>query len=401
VSVTIKLNRIKSDSFPYGYLELSVHDTGVGIARDKLSYIFDRFYQIGDSAKRPHKGTGIGLALTKELVLLHHGKIDVHSSTGEVSGTEFVIRLPLGDLQQDLPRNVGETDTGSLYKKCIYSNSQYVIEDEEDAIEETTKPPDEDKESQADNIILVVEDNADVRKYIRRALKPSHKVVEAKNGREGIEKAMEIIPDLIVSDIMMPEVDGYELCRVLKKEVKTSHIPIILLTAKASEQSVIEGLETGADDYITKPFNTKILLTRIKNLIELRSHLQLKIQKQMLLQPAEIAVSSVDKEFINELHHVIEKHLDDPEFHVEALSEKLYMNRVTLYRKIIALTGEPPTEYIRSYRLQRAAQLLKNNAGNVSEVALRVGFSNFGYFSRCFKKKFHELPSTYLASESK
>jgi DNA-binding response OmpR family regulator len=205
-------------------------------------------------------------------------------------------------------------------------------------------------------VILVVEDHADVRKYICDPLKADYTVVEAVDGKEGIEKAKEIIPDLIVSDIMMPEVDGYELCRELKKDIKTSHIPIILLTAKASEESLIQGLETGADDYITKPFNTKILLTRIKNLIDLRSHLQQKIQKQMLLQPAEIEVSSMDREFIKELLDVIEKNLSDSNFNVEELSKKLYMNRATIYRKIMALTGETPTQFIRSYRLKRAAQ---------------------------------------------
>ena len=366
VTVSAGRGRIEGGSFPNGYFELSVRDTGIGIQRDKLAHIFDRFYQTGDSKQPNHKGSGIGLALTKELVLLHHGKIDVHSSGGENSGTEFVIRLPLGEPRLGSAETNGETGAIPIYKNCFDIHTQYIIEDEENVTAETPEPVDENGKSRDKNIVLVVEDNADVRKYIRGPLEPHYTVVEAKNGREGIDKAKDIIPDLIVSDIMMPEADGYELCRVLKKEVKTSHIPIVLLTAKASEQSVIEGLETGADDYITKPFNTKILVTRIRNLIELRSHLQQKIQKQMLLQPAEISVSSVDREFIRELQQTIEKHLTDSEFHVEALSKKLYMNRVTLFRKIKALTGESPTEFIRSYRLKRAAQLLRNNAGNVS-----------------------------------
>jgi DNA-binding response OmpR family regulator len=241
----------------------------------------------------------------------------------------------------------------------------------------------------------------DVRKYIREPLEPLYTVVEAGDGKEGIEKAKEMIPDLIVSDIMMPGVDGYELCRELKKDVRTSHIPTILLTAKASEESIIQGLETGADDYITKPFNTKILMTRIKNLIDLRRQLQEKIQKQMLLQPAEILVSSVDQEFIQEMQGVIEKNLSDPGFHVGELSKKLYMNRATLYRKIMALTGETPTEFIRSYRLKRAAQLLREKFGTVSQVASAVGFENPAYFASRFKEKFHQLPSIYQSSESK
>jgi CheY-like chemotaxis protein len=247
-------------------------------------------------------------------------------------------------------------------------------------------------------VILVVEDYADVRKYICEPLQAEYTVIESADGKEGIEKAKEIIPDLIVSDIMMPGVDGYELCRELKKDIKTSHVPIILLTAKASAESIIQGLETGADDYITKPFNSKILAVRIKNLIELRRQLQQKIQKQMLLQPAEIEVSSMDQAFIKDMQEIIEKNLSESGFSVEELSKKLYMNRATVYRKIIALTGESPTEFIRSYRLQRAAQLLRDKFGTVSQVASAVGFDNPAYFAKCFREKFHQLPSSYQAS---
>jgi DNA-binding response OmpR family regulator len=215
-----------------------------------------------------------------------------------------------------------------------------------------------------------------------------------------MQKAQKIIPDLIISDIMMPEVDGYALCRVLKNDIKTSHIPVILLTAKASEESIIQGLETGADDYITKPFSTKILCVRIKNLVDLRRQLQLKRKRQMTLQPVEISVSSVDEQFYKELQDVIEKNLSDSEFNVEQLGKKLYMSRATLYRKIMALTDESPLQFIRSYRLKRAAQLLKANFGNVTEVAIEVGFSNIAHFSHCFKEEFHQLPSTFQASEA-
>ncbi|MCP5048298.1 MAG: response regulator, partial [bacterium] len=207
-------------------------------------------------------------------------------------------------------------------------------------------------------------------------------VLEAKDGREGIEKAREVIPDLVVSDIMMPGVDGYELCRVLKKDVRTSHIPVVLLTAKVSEESIIRGLETGADDYITKPFNTKILQARLKNLIGLRGHLQKTRDREMALLPAKISESEIDREFMKELNAVIEKNLSDPEFNVDRLAKKLYMNRITLYRKIHAITGETPTEFIRSHRLKRGAQLLERNFGSVLEVAFEVGFSNSSYFAK-------------------
>jgi signal transduction histidine kinase/DNA-binding response OmpR family regulator len=409
VTSSCRRGRVRDNSFPYGYVELSVQDTGVGIPRNQLPHIFDRFYQTGESRQSSQKGTGIGLALTRELVLLHQGKINVHSthsSEGDNSGTEFVIRLPLGTEHPEAEEKSSIPELSSGNKELLDIRTQYMLEDEAnetvEPVAEIGNPPDEESDPGArdKHIVLVVEDNADVRKFIRDPLEPGYTVVEARDGREGIDKAKEFIPDLIVSDIMMPGMDGYELCRVLKKDVKTSHIPIILLTAKASDQSVIEGLETGADDYITKPFNTRILMTRIKNLIDLRLQLQQKIQKQLMMQPAEISVSSVDQEFIKELQHMIEKNLSDPELNVELLSKKLYMNRSTLYRKIMALTGESPIQFIRSYRLKRGAQLLKAKFGNVSQVALEVGFSNMAYFARCFKEKFHQLPSAYQDSES-
>jgi DNA-binding response OmpR family regulator len=194
---------------------------------------------------------------------------------------------------------------------------------------------------------------------------------------------------------MMPGIDGYELCRVLKNDINTSHIPIVLLTAKSSEESVVEGLETGADDYITKPFSTKILCARIKNLIDLRRQLQQKVQSDMLQQPGEISVSSMDETFLKEMQKVIEENLGNQEFNVEQLSKKLYMSQSTLYRKIEALTGQTPKLYIRSYRLKRAAQLLEAKFGNVTETAFEVGFSSTPYFTRCFKEMFHRLPSDY------
>lgn len=399
ITVSVNSSPGKQKGFPDGFMELSVRDTGVGIPKDQLPHIFDRFFRADGGGNQSVKGTGIGLALTKEIVNLHHGIIDVHSTEGE--GTSFIIRLPLGHSHLE-PDEIIELEQVPTDRKSPLEIAALAGTGEVEPSEETTADETDDTAAGAanKNVILVVEDNAEVRKYIRDPLLPLYTVKEAADGKEGMEKARAIIPDLIISDIMMPEVDGYELCDTLKKDVRTSHIPIILLTAKASEASVIEGLETGADDYITKPFNTKILMTRIRNLIELRRQLQEKMQRQLLLQPAEIAVSSVDQEFIEELQEVIEKHLSDSAFNVEAMSKKLYMNRATLYRKIMALTGESPTQFIRSYRLKRGAQLLSDKFGNVSQVSLEVGFSNMAYFAKCFKEKFHQLPSVYQASEA-
>jgi signal transduction histidine kinase/DNA-binding NarL/FixJ family response regulator len=385
-------------------VEISVRDTGMGIPKEQLDRIFDRFYQADSSLHRgiqQIKGTGIGLALTKELVVLHHGNIDVHSRMGENSGTEFIIRLPLGKDHLQ-PGEITDAPASS----STYPNREPMripLEESNTRAEEIEEEDRSDPEKQGTrekNIILVVEDNPDVREYIRGPLQPDYTVVEAADGKEGIHKAKTIIPDLVISDIMMPGTDGYELCRTLKKDIKTSHIPVILLTAKASEESIIEGLETGADDYITKPFSTRILEARVKNLIELRRQLHIKMNREMTLQPAEISVSSMDQKFLKELQEMIEKNLADPGFNVEQLANKLYMSQSTLYRKILALTGETVTEFIRSYRLKRAAQLLKARFGNVTEVAFEVGFSNTAYFTKCFKKKFHRLPSQFQAAEA-
>jgi signal transduction histidine kinase/CheY-like chemotaxis protein len=404
--ITVKLTmsetgtRVKEEKYLAGFVEISVCDTGIGIPKDQLSHIFDRFYQAegADLQGLKHKGSGIGLALTKELVTLHHGRINVHSQEGK--GTEFIIRLPLGDRHLK-PQEIGPAESPAprwKSRQIPVISAAYTMEKEEfDSMEVDKDLSGEGKEK---NLILVVEDHAEVRDYIRGALESDYIVKEALNGREGINKAKEMIPDLVISDIMMPVSDGYELCRVLKNDISTSHIPIILLTAKASEESVVHGLETGADDYITKPFNTKILQARIKNLIDLRRHLQMKIQRQKMLMPGEISVSSMDEAFLKAFQDLIEKNLSEPDLNIDHLCDKLYMSRANLFRKVQALTGQSPIQFILSYRLQRAAQLLKANFGNVTEVALEVGFSSPAYFTKRFKEKFHQLPSTFQASES-
>jgi signal transduction histidine kinase/ligand-binding sensor domain-containing protein/DNA-binding response OmpR family regulator len=395
ITVAVKHIPGKDETFPDGFLEISVCDTGLGIPREQLAHIFDRFYQTDSTYEHRKKGSGIGLALVKELVQIHYGKVDVYSHEGK--GTEFIIALPMGDAHLSQDEIVPRVSAGVKG----YAPAEIRFETDSSDEADTTEAEEVVEVAAGEkDIILVVEDSADLRDYIRGSLEPLYTVVEAKDGKEGIQKAQEIIPDLIISDIMMPEVDGYELCNTLKKNIKTSHIPMILLTAKASEESIVKGLETGADDYITKPFSTVILMARIKNLIELRRQLQLNINREMTLQPVKMSVSSIDEEFIKELQDVINKNLSDPDFNVESLAKKLYMDRSTIYRKVLALTGENPTEFIRSCRLKRGAELLKGNYGTVLEVAFEVGFSSANYFTKCFKKKFHQLPSTYQASES-
>jgi len=396
--VTVAAKRLtgKGDAFSDGFLQISVGDTGPGISREQLVHIFDRFYQSDSTYEHREKGSGIGLALVKELVQVHHGKIDVYSREGK--GTEFIITLPMGDAHLE-PGEIVKQEVTSGVKTSVPTAVDFQGEELEET-EITKEDEDIDSLQAGKEIILVVEDSADMRGYIRGALESFYTVLETADGQEGIEKAQEIIPDLIISDIMMPVKDGHELSRTLKKDIKTSHIPLILLTAKASEESIVRGLETGADDYVTKPFSTQILLARIKNLIDLRRQLHSNINREMTLQPAKISVSTIDKEFMKELQDVINKNLADEEFNVEQLARQLYMDRSTLYRKVLALTGETPTDFIRSCRLKRGAELLKSNFGTVLEVALEAGFSSANYFTKCFKKKFHQLPSTYQASEA-
>jgi len=396
ISAAVTKNPGGQDNFPSGSVDISVRDTGPGIPREQLGHIFDRFYQSDITSEHHRKGSGIGLAIAKEVVELHHGKIDVHSSEG--MGTEFIIRLPMGKKHLE-SHQVVEIAAPTSPRKSPPDIPPGVPAGTGEAVHEQTgdKTADTPIETleQDKNIILVVEDSADIRDYIRGSLEPAYAVVEAGNGREGIQRAQEIIPDLIISDIMMPEIDGYVLCRELKNDVKTSHIPIVLLTAKASEENIVEGLETGADDYVTKPFSTAILSARIKNLIDLRRHMQLTLDREMSMKPVNIPVSQIDKTFIKKMRQVVRENISDPDFNIEQLCKKLDMSQPTLYRKIHALTGESPTEFIRSYRLKRGAELLKSNFGSVLEVAFEVGFSSAAYFTKCFKNKFHQLPSTF------
>lgn len=375
-----------------GTVEIVVRDTGKGIPGEQLPHIFDRFFQVdtGSEPVKGYQGTGIGLSLTREIILLHHGTIEVDSCVEKESGTGFTIRLPLGKshlLPGEIVSSIGDSMDSHSAEEILDLYTPGEEDDSSDSEELKEIPPRE--------LILVVEDNADARRFIREILHHAYRVEEASDGNDGLEKARAEIPDLIVSDIMMPGLDGYQLCKALKTDIKTSHIPVILLTAKAADENIIKGLETGADDYITKPFNAKILLARIHNLIDLRQQWQQKIQREMLLQPSQVMVSSMDDTFLKEIQVVIEGNLSDSLFSVEQLGKKLYMSRATLYRKILALTGQSPREFIKSYRLKRAAQLLKAHFGNIMEVSMEVGFSSTSYFTKCFKEKFQQLPSSF------
>ncbi len=368
-----------------GSVEIKVKDNGKGIQADRLDNIFKRFYQVDADNTREQEGTGIGLALTKELVELHHGKISVSSEVGK--GTEFVVMLPVGTEHLTAEEIV---DAPPLPEDAM--DAVAVTVEQSPIQPEATKPLAQLNEDDIP-IILVVDDHLDVRNYIRSHLELEYRVVEAKDGEEGVKTAAEIIPDMVISDVMMPKLDGYQLCAALKMNEKTSHIPVILLTAKAGEQDKLSGLETGADDYLTKPFNSKELHVRVRNLIELRRRLQKRFQKEGLLKPRAVTVTSVEEAFLTRMMNILEENLGEEDFGVESLSSALHIGRRQLHRKIKALTGETPTDFIRSIRLQRAKQLLEQKSGTVSEIAFQTGFSSLPYFSTAFKDQFGLLPS--------
>jgi YesN/AraC family two-component response regulator len=270
------------------------------------------------------------------------------------------------------------------YESVDYEE-QLIKEDPQDQIE---KP-----------IVLIVEDNKDVIKFVSDTLKDNYIIYTAANGKEGLEKSEEMIPDIIISDIMMPEMDGNEMCRLIKQEEKTSHIPVILLTAKAADEDRIEGLETGADDYIIKPFNAAELSARMKNLINQRQTLREKYLRQAEINPVEVVVNSTDKAFIEKAITLIEKNISNPDFGLSEFAGDLAMSRSQLYRKFKALLGEQPSEFIRKYRLRRGAELIRKKFGNISEIAYEVGFSQPAYFAKCFKKLFGMNPHEYEQKE--
>jgi DNA-binding response OmpR family regulator len=326
-------------------------------------------------------------------VELHHGEISANSELGR--GTTFVVRLPLG--KDHLRENeifaeevVVEGEQGSFLQAAEEIMETERLADETGPTEDNGSAIEEDT-----TIILVVEDHRDVRTYIHEHLAPSYQVLEAANGVKGIEKAREYIPDLIISDIMMPKMDGYELCRILKNDERTCHIPVILLTAKASSESKLQGLETGADDYLIKPFDSKELLARVKNLIALRQKLRERFSHEMVLKPGDIAITPTDEGFLLKMKSVAEQHLGDEEFSIETLRSEVGMSRTQLHRKLRALINQSPSQFVRSMRLQRAVELLKQKAGTVAEIAYMVGFGSQAYFTKCFHEQFGCSPKEY------
>jgi signal transduction histidine kinase/DNA-binding response OmpR family regulator len=345
-----------------GGVNIIVADTGPGIPPDKVKHVFDRFYQANNGYSGDQEGTGIGLALTQELVKLHHGDIFVESKEGK--GTTLVpeIQLP-----------------------------------EHDQLQESDQAKDGMPEDDARPLLLIVEDNDDLRSYIRSYLDDEYRIHEAVDGELGLQSAIKKVPDLIISDVMMPKMDGYQLCRKLKSDERTSHIPVIMLTAKAAREDKLEGLEIGADDFLTKPFDPAELQVRIKNLIEQRQNLREKYLRDFKLYPQAIEEEAVsmDEKFLQKAVEAVQDNISDSEFTVEVFGEKMAMSRMQLHRKITALTGHTANEFIRNLRLQKAAQLILKHTGDIAEIAYDTGFTTPSYFTECFRKYFGKSPTDY------
>ncbi len=369
---------------------ITLSDTGTGIPPEKLEHIFDRFYQVDDSGTRHYEGTGIGLAYARELVKLHHGKISVESEPGV--GSTFTIYLLLGK-EHLKPEEISEPVEPVERVEPVEGITE---------VQDQGSFKDDDEKEDLKPLLLIVEDNDDLRSYIRSYLVDDYKISEAVDGKEGLEKAIETIPDLVLSDVMMPVMDGIELCRKLKTDERTSHIPVILLTARASMESKIEGLETGADDYISKPFDTKELLVRVRNLILQRQKLREKFAagfskgpELSVLQITAAGLNKTDKKFLQKALDVVEAHLSDPEFDVNRFGREMAMSRQQMHRKFRALVDQSATGFIRTIRLKKAAELLSSKSGTVSEIAYDVGFNTLSYFTKCFQEQFGMTPSEY------
>lgn len=372
-----------------GPVEITVTDTGVGIPAKQLESIFERFYQVEESKDWTRKsGTGIGLSLAKMIVEQHHGKIEVESQVEK--GTSFRIILQSGKAHfsdaELLP--VEEILHGASAFALPESPEELPVQLEEAAL---YLPNDGHQKP----LILLVEDNADIRAYLRENLGGDYRISEASDGQEGLEKALIEPPALIVADIAMPRMDGIEMCAKIKSNIETSHVPVILLTARTSLVFKVDGLETGADDYITKPFHMRLLAARIRNLINSRKALHEHFSKTIDLNPSALAINSLDEQLLAQIKIVVERHIDDSDFSVEQFASKLNMSRMQLYRKLKSLTGKSPNQIIRSFRLKRAAQLLENGQFNVSDVTYMVGYNDLKSFREQFKKEFGVSPSRY------
>ncbi|MEO7992741.1 MAG: hybrid sensor histidine kinase/response regulator transcription factor, partial [Chryseolinea sp.] len=382
VSVTLNIINENYDRL----IQIEVRDTGIGIPQDKLEKIFEPFFQSDLPRSIVNVGSGIGLSITKEFVKIHGGRIKVDSEVGK--GSCFSVILPLLDASEE-----------SIQDNTLAQPIEDSDSDQMNALFDETVDKHSGKTKKKS--LLLIEDNDDFRFYLKDNLKFLYTIHQARNGVEGWNQILLVEPDLIVSDIMMPELNGIELCTKIKSDERISHIPVILLTARSSEEQRLEGFKAGADDYITKPFNFEVLEARINNLLKQREKSQRTFRKTLEVKSSELQITPLDVKFIENAVKCVEKNVSSPDFSVEDLGMELGISRAYVFKKILALTGKTPLEFIRTIRLQHAAQLLEKSQLSVREVAYKVGFNNPKYFTRYFKEQFHVLPSDYASSKKK
>lgn len=360
-----------------GHYHLSIHNTGNYISEGQQKKIFERFYQ--SDSQNP--GTGIGLALTKELVELHKGALSVESS--EQRGTNFLVRIPV--------------------EKNYYSEDE-ILSTEVRKLETLDEVPSEEiLEPLIGNVedapvLMIADDNAEIRNYVASIFESVYQVQTAATGKEAIELSVNEIPDIVISDVMMPEMDGFEFTKALKENEITSHIPVVLLTAKSDDEDKLTGTQSGADAYVTKPFNAQLLKATVENLIENRRKLQSRFSQEVLLRPKDISISSADEQFLERLRKVLDDNLTETDFSAERFSSEMGMSRMQLHRKLKAITGQSTSEFLRSQRLKLAYSLLKDKKATISEIGYTVGFNDPSYFTKCFKQEFGASPSDYFSS---
>ena len=387
--ISVKISRVtlKESENPASYVQVEITDTGKGIAKEHLAKIFDRFYQVDDITAE-NQGSGLGLALTKSFVNIHHGKITVDSIP--YAGTSFKVLLPENDSIFNDEEKV--VNTQPMFNQYIHpipvidSNSQ------------------DDKNKTGESFfktILVAEDNFDLRNYLLEELRDEYNVLVVNNGKEGMKVALDDMPDLVISDIMMPELNGFEFCKAIKTNIITNHIPVILLTAKTENDQRIEGFSCGADAYITKPFDIDTLKAQVKQIIENRKKLKEKFSSYLFSPNGSENAPSLNDKFIDKVTNQIMKNLGEQSLNVEHLSQDLGMSRGHLHKKIKSAVGFGPNEYIRMIRLKEAAKLMIKNDFNISEISFMTGFNNPAYFTKCFKDYYNLSPSEFISKNKR
>lgn len=371
---------IDTDQQSSQFVKFTIRDTGIGIPGNHINKIFDRFRQIDRGNAPASSGVGIGLSLTKEFVKLHNGHIKVKSIEGK--GSKFTLLVPFTQLPETISNELGLNSDVS--DNTFDGNESKAAA----AFDSSKNSP----------ILLIIDDNPDIREFVRHHFTPEYNVKEAADGSIGWRKSLDLVPDIIIADITMPHIDGVELCRRLKNDERTSHIPLMLLTAISSKQKQIDGISAGADDYIVKPFDITVLKAKVDNLLYIRKSLRERFSREILLQPRDIILKSPDEKFLKKVIQSIEKNISHPELDVDFLAKNVGVSRTQLYRKINALTDMAVKEFVKDIRLKRAAQLLQQNSLNISEIVMEVGFNDASYFRKCFKEKYGVSASKYRQS---